>query len=217
MNKHETQDALNTQTLGQAICDHFGLSKDRVASDYEITHAAGLMSLSLTVFLTAEDLAGIARKAGAKSMGLYPHQLVFFGDPGPELINVNTPSKLYDDTLQELRALAKPKPASEDAAFDKGAQQLTIKIDASEAAAMPKEAVAELHQALTLPSVPVELGQLDAISPDPWIGELLTEIKALRGSVEKFNQEALDSVRSTIKQASAWDADSLPPTRAAQD
>lgn len=52
--------------LGKAICSHFGLNISKVQSDYRIkTDLDGLASINLTVSLTPDDLAGIARAAGA--------------------------------------------------------------------------------------------------------------------------------------------------------
>lgn len=51
--------------LGKAICSHFGLNINQVQSDYRIkTEPDGLASINLTISLTADDLAGIARAAG---------------------------------------------------------------------------------------------------------------------------------------------------------
>lgn len=52
--------------LGKAICSHFGLNINQVQSDYRIkTEPGTLASINLTISLTADDLAGIARAAGA--------------------------------------------------------------------------------------------------------------------------------------------------------
>ncbi|WP_442592483.1 hypothetical protein ACSBPU_12840 [Parapusillimonas sp. JC17] len=52
--------------LGKAICAHFGLNINQVQSDYRIkTDLNGLASINLTISLTPDDLAGIARAAGA--------------------------------------------------------------------------------------------------------------------------------------------------------
>lgn len=55
---------LTGRDLGKAICSHFGLSADRVQHDYRIkTELDGLASINLTISLTPDDLAGIARAA----------------------------------------------------------------------------------------------------------------------------------------------------------
>lgn len=184
MNKYETQDALNTQTLGQAICDHLKLDAGRVASNYTLTHTECMTSVNLTVFLTAEDMASVMRKAGAKT-GHPPERPAIVSEPGPELINFHSPSKLYGSALPEPRALTKLENAFEDVFGEIFREPLNPK---------------------TEPAKP------DAPAPDPWMNELLTELKALRASVEKFNQEAQDFARSEMKRPTNLLADGLPPT-----
>lgn len=52
--------------LGRAICKHFGIDTEKhvVSSDFEIKTVPGeLVTVKLTLMLTADDLAGIARAA----------------------------------------------------------------------------------------------------------------------------------------------------------
>lgn len=57
---------LTGRDLGQAICKHFGLDVDAVQSDFRIkTDPNDVASINLTISLTADDLAGIARAAGS--------------------------------------------------------------------------------------------------------------------------------------------------------
>lgn len=54
--------------LGRAICKHFGIDTEKhiVDSNFEIkTAPGGLATVKLTLMLSADDLAGIARAAGA--------------------------------------------------------------------------------------------------------------------------------------------------------
>lgn len=54
--------------LGRAICKHFGIdtTKHVVGSDFEIETEPGTpVTVKLTLMLSADDLAGIARAAGA--------------------------------------------------------------------------------------------------------------------------------------------------------
>lgn len=56
--------------LGLAICKHFGIdtAKHVVGSDFEIKTEPGTpVTVKLTLMLTADDLAGIARAAGGDS------------------------------------------------------------------------------------------------------------------------------------------------------
>lgn len=174
MSQTSKPEVLNTQTLGEAICKHFGLNKDRVASDYEITHAAGLMSLDLTVFLTADDLAGIARKAGANSLGYDRLGRVAFVDagkdglvvtplrsePGPELINLSAPSKLCDSTLHaEIKAVRD--------------QLASLGKDMSAAAERMARLQAEQAQLKSEPAKPRDAAR------EPQVDQVLAQIKAL--------------------------------------
>lgn len=106
--------------LGLAICKHFGIdtTKHTVDSDFEIKTEPGKpVTVKLTLMLTADDLAGIARAAGADD-----------GEQGPELVNFSTPSRVY--TADETRDILRRYAAGTKAAT----QALTIKVDASEAA-----------------------------------------------------------------------------------
>lgn len=63
---------ITSRELGQAICKHFGIdtAKHVVGSDFEIKTVPGeLVTVKLTLMLTADDLAGIARKADTSEKG----------------------------------------------------------------------------------------------------------------------------------------------------
>ncbi len=171
----------STRTLNQAICDYLGLDAGRVQYiGYTVSNGKGAARVNITVSLTAEEMAVIVRKAAGKSMSpRYPSPLAFFGDPGPELINLNAPPKLYGSALPEPRALTKLEKAFEDVFGEIFREPLNPKTEPA---------------------------------TDPDMDELLTEIKALRASVEKFNQEAQDFARSEMKRPTNLLADGLPPT-----
>ena len=47
--------------FGQAVCAHFGLSNKKVQQDLRMnTEPNSLLSITLTIALTADDIAGIA-------------------------------------------------------------------------------------------------------------------------------------------------------------
>lgn len=63
MSKHKP---LAGTDLGKAVCKHFGLNPNHVDVVSQIDFRPQAMaSIKLTIMLTAEDLAGIARAAGA--------------------------------------------------------------------------------------------------------------------------------------------------------
>lgn len=65
MSKHKP---LAGTDLGKAVCKHFGLNPNHVDVVSQIDFRPQAMaSIKLTIMLTAEDLAGIARAAGGDS------------------------------------------------------------------------------------------------------------------------------------------------------
>jgi hypothetical protein len=76
-----TPNPLLGRDLGAAICKHFGLDKAAVMSDFQIaTKPGALASVTLTVALTADDLAGIARAAECSAQRSEPeHESNTFG------------------------------------------------------------------------------------------------------------------------------------------
>lgn len=190
---------------GLAICKHFGLKANQVKSDYRIeADPCGLTSINLTISLTPDDLAGIARAAGAEERE---------GEQGPELVNLAPPSRVYtgDETRDILRRYAAGTKAE--------TQALTIKVDASEAAETLRrygvgfgrseiaaltedvrqlrkelnermERYAQMHYgcaAAALRSVEAIQGEALAIEPDPRLDEIVSLLKRLVDQAEGSN------------------------------
>lgn len=160
--------------LGKAICSHFGLNINQVQSDYRIkTEPGELASVTLTIILTPDDLAGIARKAGATIHrgGYLPADLRLVGERGPEVIH--TP-------------LAGSTSRSDG---DAAAQELKLKVDTSSLDDLVErmERYAQMHYgcaAAALRSVEAIQGEALAIEPDPRLDEIVTLLRRLVGIAE---------------------------------
>jgi hypothetical protein len=60
----------SSQDFGQALCDHLGLVSKKVERDMKMHVAANdVFSVTLTIALTPEDLAGIAAHMSKNSKG----------------------------------------------------------------------------------------------------------------------------------------------------
>ncbi len=58
--------------FGMAVCKHFGLTDKKVAADIKVnTKRDEVFSVTLDIFLTADDLAGIAKHMGAEQRTTY--------------------------------------------------------------------------------------------------------------------------------------------------
>lgn len=151
--------------LGKAICAHFGLNANLVQSDYRIkTGPDEVASISLTISLTPDDLAGIARSAGSTvyRTGYTSADLrAFKGEQA-------------SDTLRRYGASA---PASQ-------AQELKIKVDTSglDDLVGRMERYAQMHYgcaAAALGSAEAIQGEALAIEPDPRLDEIVTLLKRI--------------------------------------
>ena len=88
--------------LGKAVCKHFNLDPSRVHSECQIDFRPQAMaSIKLTIMLTADDLAGIAREAGASGYRQFECLGEFTAPPAISRVRV---SNKVADTLRRYDA-----------------------------------------------------------------------------------------------------------------
>lgn len=149
--------------LGKAICAHLGLNANLVQSDYQIkTDPGELASVALTVLLTADDLAGIARVAGADDGGASTFTIKAGLDVAAERARLGDILRCYGlgGERSEVSALA-----AEIRQLRKGIQERPHEID-------------ENTKRSTLGAEMIQ-GEALALEPDPRLDEVVSLLKQL--------------------------------------
>lgn len=165
--------------LGLAICKHFGIdiTNHAVDSNFNLSTEPGKpATVTLTFMLTADDLAGIARAAGADGVQTFTASGDFCKPSQVATVTVDA------ETSETLRCYGVGFGRSEIAALTEDVRQLRKELNER------MERYAQMHYgcaAAALGSVEAIQGEALAIDPDPRLDEIVSLLKQLVQAVER--------------------------------